>query len=343
MKRDHALRSYLNTLQRVPSVRSASLEETGARRAKASGEARLKIVTPSGRHDFLVEVKNGVLNAAMEERVLSLLSRHGAGKWMLFAPYVTPRLAERLAELHVNFVDLAGNCHLELGPSSLIHIVGRGKQPREPRTGLSSNGYRVLHALLAKPGLGDATVRELASAAGVGKSTAAEAVKALERLGLLHSTSSGRVLLGNNLLDRWVAGYADQLRPALFIARYQPADPDPAALIRRIEDTLRRKRVKWAFSGGAGAERLTKHYRGETTVVHLERPVPELVRELRLAPTPEGSLTMLLAPGPIAFDAAPKAGVAPAALVYAELLAAGGERAGEAAERVRERYLAEFA
>jgi hypothetical protein len=42
------------------------------------------------------------------------------------------------------------------------------------------------------------------------------------------------------------------------------------------------------------------------------------------------------------FDEMPLPGTAPAALVYAELLTTGGERAREAAEIVRTRYLPGF-
>jgi hypothetical protein len=162
-------------------------------------------------------------------------------------------------------------------------------------------------------------------------------------MGTLHKTRSGRVLESAHILDRWVSGYTELLRPALVLARYQPADPDPARLEERGAEALNRLGVRWALTGGAAAQRLTGHYRGDTTMVHIEHPVPELVQELKLAPSAEGSLTVLLAPGPLVFEAAPKPGVAPAPLVYAELLHSGGERAREAAEKVRARYMSKFA
>ena len=113
--------------------------------------------------------------------------------------------------------------------------------------------------------------------------------------------------------------------------------------MRRGADALNHLGVRWALTGGAAAQELTGHYRGDTTEVHIEHPVPHLARELRLAPSREGRLTVLLAPGNAVFDAPPKPRVAPAPLVYAELLHGGGERAREAAEIVRERYLPDFA
>jgi hypothetical protein len=159
-------------------------------------------------------------------------------------------------------------------------------------------------------------------------------------MGFLHDTRTGRILDKRHLLDRWVAGYADRLRPSLLLARYRPAEKDLRLLQAKGEEALQRRGVRYAFSGGVAAERLTGHYRGETTTVHLERAVPELAHELRLAPSDDGSVTVLLSPGPVIFDHMPMPGTAPAAVVYAELLAEGGERARETAELIRTKYLA---
>jgi hypothetical protein len=192
---------------------------------------------------------------------------------------------------------------------------------------------------LANPESAKLPVRELARVAGVSKSTAATTLQSLDRLGILHQTRTGRILESAHILDRWVTGYAELLRPALVLARYEPADRDPVRLERRCKEALTRLGIRCVVTGGAAAQQLTGHYRGDTTVVHVERPAPELVRELRLAPSAEGSFSVLWAPGPVVFDEAPMPGIAPAPLVYAELLHSGGERAREAAEIVRERYL----
>lgn len=335
----HTWSLYLDGLRHLPAIRRVSPAKPADAPSALSWDGALEIETATTHHRLLVEEKRGPLNAAMAERVLSILRRQAPETWILFAPYVTPRLAETLAAHKINFLDQAGNCHLELPPGVLVHIVGRPAAIRESSTSISLNGYRVLLALLAAPRLANASVRELAVMAGVGKSTAAAALHSLSGLGLLHPTRSGKVLEGPHLLDRWVAGYADRLRPSLVLARYHPAERDLQVLEAKGEEALSRLGVRWAFTGGVAAQRLTGHYRGETTVVHLERPVPELARELRLAPSPQGSLIVMLAPGPVVFEDMPLPGTAPAALVYAELLASGGERAREAAEVVRERCL----
>jgi hypothetical protein len=331
--------THLEFLRRLPPIQGVAISETAGRLGGSGRDEILEIQTSGAHHRLLIQDKRGVLNSAMKERILSGPHRSGTAPGILFARYVTPRLASDLGEHHVNFVDEAGNCHIELPPGVLIHIVGRAAPARVPRTSISVNGYRVLLALLIAPRLLNASVRDLALEAGVGKSTAADALQVLAAIGLLHKTRKGRVLDTRHLLDRWVAGYADQLRPSLLLARYHPAEKDLAVLEAKAEKALARLGVRWAFTGGVAAQRLTGHFRGSATVLHLERRVPELEAELRLAPSPQGSVTVLVGPGPVVFEAALLSGTAPPVLVYAELLATGGEREREAAEIIRARYL----
>jgi hypothetical protein len=327
--------TYLANLRRLPSVRKVKAHAG----SHSDWDGILDIATDRAHASLPVEEKRGVLNVAMAERIVSLRHR-SHDRWIVFAPYVTPHLAELLAREHVNFMDEAGNCHLELQPATFIHVAGRPRVRPASRTGLSTNGYRVLLALLVAPEVANATVRQLAAKAGVSKSTASEALLTLKEMGFLHATRAGKVLDRRHVLDRWVAGYADRLRPSLMLARYRPADKDLRTLEVKCEGALRRHGIRWAFSGGVAAERLTGHYRGPTTTIHVERSVPELSSELRLAPTADGSVTVLMSPAPVIFDHMPMPGTAPPALVYAELLAEGGERAREAAELIRTKFLA---
>lgn len=84
--------------------------------------------------------------------------------------------------------------------------------------------------------------------------------------------------------------------------------------------------------------RLTKHYRGEETVLHVEDPPADLARRLRALRAQDGPLTILRAPGKIGFEGALPRTVHPL-LAFTELLATGKERAREAAQEIRERYL----
>jgi hypothetical protein len=106
---------------------------------------------------------------------------------------------------------------------------------------------------------------------------------------------------------------------------------------RHVEEELG-DTVKWAWGGGAAAMRLTRHYRGRETVLHVQDPPATLPRALRALPATDGPFAILRTPGEIAFDGALPRTVHPL-LVYTELLAANNERAREAAEELWIRFL----
>ena len=127
------------------------------------------------------------------------------------------------------------------------------------------------------------------------------------------------------------------VRPRLRIGSYRTQDDDPRVLETHIEQVLAGEE-SWGFGGGAAALRLTQHYRGESTVLHVARPLPELPKRLRALRDDEGALVLLGIPGPLAWKGALPRTVHPL-LVYTELLISENERAREAALEIRDRYL----
>lgn len=243
-----------------------------------------------------------------------------------------------LAERGVNFLDLVGNCRIELkGYFALIE--GRPPTRRIPEgRGMGAAGLRVLFALMARPDLLNEPVRTIAKAADVAKATVADRLATLRAEGLIHDVRGARKLIEpRRFLDLWLKGYETLLRPKLLIGRYRVQETDPEALERRIEATLGNA-VPWAFGGGAAANRLTRYYRGEDTVVHVGDGAAEVVKRLRAVPDAKGPLILFATPGPAALQGAKPRTVAPL-LVYTELLHAGDNRAIDAAAEVRREHL----
>jgi len=84
--------------------------------------------------------------------------------------------------------------------------------------------------------------------------------------------------------------------------------------------------------------RMTSHYRGERTILHVESLPLVLLETIDAIPDRNGPLEVVQPPGPQAWN-----GVAPHTvhplLVYAELLLEGQERAREAAAEILERWV----
>jgi hypothetical protein len=352
------LERYTARLRELPFIRDARIRVEQAQGPGRRADADLVLTTPEGEYELQVETKRTDLTYATADYLLTMWRdvlhrnlrtnhqnqlRPHQPQWILFAPYVPRKIGQHLATAGANYIDLEGNCRLQLGDRYIATIEGRAPTRKQPEgRGLRAAGYQVLFAILAKPDLLNEGVVKTGKLADVGKTTVADTLEKLERQGFLTTIQNRRRLMKPEaLLERWLAGYANTVRPRLLLARYRTQDKNPEELEHRIMDVLGDE-PRWAWGGGAAAMRLTQHYRGETTVVHVADPYPDLPKQLRAQRDAEGPLVLLKVPGRIAFDGVLPRTVHPL-LIYTELLTTGDDRARETALELRRQFLGELA
>ena len=328
---------YLEHLLSLPFLSKAVLQPQPRRVGR--GGATLELTTPRGRRRLLVEEARSHLSQAVVGDLIARAPSCATPPLILFAPYVSAEMGALLAPRGINFVDRAGNCHLDLGGSYVAHVEGRKpkKSPHAPG-GTRAPGFRLIFALLVEPGLLNVPVRDVARASGVSLGTASNVLRRLERDRIVVRTRSKRHLVRrDDLTERWIAGYTDSLRPQLLAGRFETPDTDPLRLEKRVEALLGRE--EWAWGGAAAAFRLTRHYRSDETVLHVASLASDLPKRLHALPHSAGRLVLLGVPGPLAFRGNVPHTVHPL-LIYSELVLTGSARAREAASELRERFLA---
>ena len=299
----------------------------------------LEIRTAGGAWPFLLDVKTTHLTYAVAEGFVLRAGQTPDQPWMLCAPYIPRHIGNFLVEKEQCFVDTVGNCYVALGREHIALIQGRTAPKRAGRgRGMGLAGYKVLFALLAEPRLLERPIRDFAAEVGVGKTAVAHTLERLEEEGLIgRGVKHRQVLALTPILDKWLVGYENLVRPRLRIGTFRTLDPDPDALEARVEVELE-KDPNWAWGGGAAAMRLTGYYRGENTVLYHDHPPPDLHRRLRAIPAHDGPLTILRTPGKIALRGELPRTVHPL-LVYTELVGEQNERAREAAANIRDRFI----
>jgi hypothetical protein len=332
MRDDSRRAPYLAHLRSLPFVKEAHLRQ-------GRDGAILELTTPRGRRTLHVEEKTSHLSLAIVGDLLARVSSPARGDILILAPYVSPEMGTRLASRGINFVDREGNCSVDLGGAYVAHVEGRRLRPHaDAHGGLRAPGFRLVFALLVDQDLLNGSARKMAEAAGVSLGTASNVVRRLEHERLVVRTKSKRHLVRReDLVERWIAGYSETLRPQLFFGRFETQDHDLSAFDARAASLLGPEKT-WAWGGAAAAFRLTKHYRGDDTVLHVSGPSAGLPKRLGAIPHPSGRLIVLGVPGPLAFSGTTPHSVHPL-LVYTELLLTGSDRAREAAAEIRERYL----
>jgi hypothetical protein len=179
-REDALVEACLDTLRSLWSGVSVQLGETSPSDFVAHGELQLSWRKGEGER-FLVQTTRTHLSYALAAGLIER-ARASGGNWMLFAPYVSGQIGLHLATHGINYVDAIGNCHIQLKTGDLLSHV-EGKKPRRDEAeerGSRAPGYQLLFAILAKPALLDQPVRQLAAAAGIGKTAAADQLKRLQ-------------------------------------------------------------------------------------------------------------------------------------------------------------------
>lgn len=346
MKRAHDLDPFLRRLRELPFVRGAQVvEEQPITRGSAAqplhrADTVVFVETPGENHRCFVEHKATNLTREVAAQLVQL--GQVVPKLLVLAPHVGRDLSTLFVGNGINFIDLAGNCHVRFGNRYLALIQGN------PRVGVATSAkgmraaaYAVLLAFLIAPELIDGTTRAIGAAAGVSPQTAADLRARLVERGLILRVKSRLrwSLLGQKkALDLWLAGWSTTFFPHLLIGRFRAREQDVSVLEQRLAAALSGT-TSWRWGGGAAALRLTHYYRGEQTVLYVDQPPADLARRLGLVPDREGPVVLMRMPGPLALRS-PNPETTHPLLVYTDLLTEGHDRAREAAGEVYSAFLA---
>jgi hypothetical protein len=341
-----ACEAHLRALQPVKRVEA---KHRMVHRERSELDVQLVLDTEVGRLTYFYEIKRGLSLPRLEHLILQLQrdSREAKARPLLLADYIPPRLAQRLAEAGVNFVDEAGNVYIDRPGKLYIRVQGaRPKRLAEAKIGRLSqpSGLQVTFVLLTDPSAVSMAYRELARASGVALGSIAQILQELKVKGYLEQKGRDEWFLTRKreLLDFWVGGYGDRLRRKLLIGRFQPPEKDLAQTLNGLRMEAEVAGVIWALTGGFAADVLTRHFRGDQLGLFVSEWPGDLMGRLRWLPSRQGPVTLLrqFSPYVVFTHKAPsQMPVAHPLLVYAELVFQGRERELETAKLIYDRYL----
>ncbi len=304
-------------------------------------DARIDVMVDGEPRRYVVECKittDRRAHAQQTKQKLQAIPEAG----LLIAPYVSRELAHYCREIDLQFIDTHGNAFLK-GPGLLVFVSGQrhenGIQPMRSSGGITGlAGLRVAFTLLSKPNMVAAPYREIAGNAGVSLGAVSNAMDDLERRGYVIRSGHSQcrqLLEPQKLLDEWVLNYPIQLRPKLNVRRYSVPSPDWWK-----DEQLEGTGAVWG--GEVAAKNLTQYLKPASQTIYIEPSersayLKKLVISYRAKPDPNGSLELLDKFWGEGLDQ--RRGIAPPALVYADLLASLDPRAGETAQLIRKNWI----
>jgi len=160
----------LDALKRNAGLEGHVIARENELRKDERADAIIEITKDGQPHRYLVEAKTRVDRVAT---LGHLKARQNLldDRYLLFAPYITTTIAKQCRDLHIEFLDMAGNTYLE-APGLYVFITGEKPEGLTATImgtggGGTATAHRVVFALLCKPELLNAPYREIVDAAGV--------------------------------------------------------------------------------------------------------------------------------------------------------------------------------
>jgi hypothetical protein len=311
----------LELLKKTPGQQTLVLKTTGA-------TAKLEVM--------VLEGWGGYFPLILLRRLQNLEN------YIMVVPQVTAERADELKKNGIQFIDTAGNGYINQPPLYLfikgIKTQGVIKAPTVNRA-FKQTGLRVLYALLCNPGLENETYRSIAAKTNVALGMVNWVVKDLNELGFLMETGTGRarqvrLIRKEQLLDRWITAYAEQLRPKLVLGRYRGAEGWWQQAVLNPEQAL--------WGGEVAAAKLTDYLKPQTVTVYVDKDNPAAVLiPNRLKKDPEGDVELIgrfWRPDVIA----PHGDTVHPILVYADLMATGNQRNIETARIIYDEHIVQL-
>lgn len=327
--------------QRLIETALTTLQQHGikaklvAKKLPRTPDADATIQIDFGREQVLypVEVRRG-LRPAHLGGIIHQFNRYD-GQIVLVADYVTPQMADDLRTRNINFLDTAGNAYFN-HPPLLIWIKGqRLADPiKKTLTGraFQASGLQLLFVLLSHPEWTDRPYRELGKLAGIAHGTVGWVMAELPKLGFILEQKGGRRLVQKKrLLQQWVEIYANTLRPRLILGRFTATKTN---WWPKVEPQI----YGMVMGGEPAAAKLTQNIKPGMFTLYGPKVEPGFVLDHRLKKDTNGEVEILRRFW--AFDNTPP-DMAPAVLIYADLLATGNDRNLETAGLIYDQYLAE--
>ena len=288
--------------------------------------------TGNSLHTF-VEIKKELRQYQLPQ-ILEMAARYQP--FMVVADRIFPTLKEALREHKIGYLDTAGNIFFRTN-NNYIWIDGNKLQEEEKpvtnraftKTGLKTVFYLLLHADAI-----NLPYRTLAQTTGVALGNINNIINGLKEAGFILQVDAKTLQLQNKkaLLERWIAGYQETLKPALHVGNFRFFNKDKLDNWHNNETT---PDIVWG--GEAAADIFTNYLYPQILTVYTQEKKAHLMTNWTLIPDEKGKLQV--------YDKFWKDAewdnqkIAPPLLVYADLIITNDPRCIETAGMIYDKYL----
>ncbi len=284
---------------------------------------------------FIVETKSKLnhLSISQLEKYKYLLENNE--ELIFIVDELSDGTKNMLKENHFNYLDIHGNAYIE---TKDIHLfIERKKIPtkviQETNKNFTKKGLIVIFHLLNNENLRHFPYRKISEITHTSLDTITQTITKLKQQGFIRQVTDKEMRLANKqvLLEKWIDGYGNILKPSLFLRKFRFQNQELAQNWKSIplDDN--------SFWGGEpAADILTDFLVPAIFTLYTKDSQAELMKKYRIFPDENGNIEVYEA-----FYLTEKQGLSPI-LVYADLVLSDIARNKEVAQRIKEKYEQEF-
>lgn len=283
---------------------------------------------------FHIEVKRELRAHHLKELEEMALNNK---KFMIVAENIFPTLKQELREKKIAYLDAAGNIFVNVDQ---FYIWLDGNKYTKPKAGgqnraFTKTGLKVIFYFLVRPLAVNETYQQIATATEVAIGNIKNILDGLKEAGyLLQLDERGMELINKKaLLDRWITGYRETLKPALLIGNYNMWNREKFLHWQKLP----KLKHKMFWGGEPAAQEMTNHIRPEILTLYTDDEDYPFTNKWTLIPTEKGDVKIYRTFWNKILQN--NADLVPTLLVYADLLIENDPRNLEAAKIIYEKYL----
>ncbi len=255
--------------------------------------------------------------------------QHKVGPLMLVAERLYPNIKRALNEAGIDWIDVAGNIHLEEGETLIWidHYTTTPIQQKKNRA-FTKTGLKVVFLFLHDEAWLNRTYRDIAEAADVALGNIKHVLDGLKEHEFVYAKNEDVLKLKNRdkLLDQWITAFADELKPRIQKGRYN-------FINKEVEQNWKNlplgEQDQWG--GEPAADLLKNDLKPVEYILYTKKNRAQLMKELKLIPDENGKVE-IREPYWTIDDNLQK--IAPRLVVYTDLMITGDPRNIKIAEEI---------
>ncbi len=240
-----------------------------------------------GKEVFIVEVKREVRNHQLQQ--IKYWAEHYKN-FLLIAETIFPKIREELRKHRIGYLDTAGNIFLQT-PKHHIWLEGHKTEKNKTEKvnrAFTATGLKVLYHFLIDENILNQPQRKIAEKAAVALGNINYIINGLKEHKFLIEKNRNEFMLINKkqLLDKWLAGYEEKLKPTLHIGNFRFLKNDDYNNWKNLE--LKKQKTFWG--GEPAGAIITKYLLPEIFNLYTEETQNQLIKNYRLIPEPNGNI-----------------------------------------------------